>query len=106
MSGQPVPSARHLGLLERLVRELACARASRNGAPLIAAIDDARALLPALPAAFEPFLLGIGQRLESSAMFTEESCSFSVNDLYDSLETWCERARLRLTESAGLKPDA
>jgi hypothetical protein len=32
-------------------------------------------------------------------MFGEESCSFSLHDLYDSLDTWIERAGMRLREA-------
>jgi len=34
--------------------------------------------------------------LQSSALFTEESCSFSREDLLDSLQTWIDKARARL----------
>ena len=32
-------------------------------------------------------------RLESSALFTEESCSFSQTDLKQHLQTWLDKAR-------------
>jgi len=35
-------------------------------------------------------------RLESSALFSEESCSFSQRDLIDSLQMWADKAALRL----------
>ena len=34
--------------------------------------------------------------LESSALFTEESCSFSQRELHDSLGLWLDKARAQL----------
>ncbi len=53
-------------------------------------------LLGALPPAFGEVLNGLLTRLESSALFSEESCSFSQTDLLDSLQMWLDKARLRL----------
>lgn len=86
--------------LGAVARALAQARASGGCGPLIASLADLHALLPGLPPAFGPVLEGIEQRLQSSAMFGEESCSFSLHDLFDSLDTWLERARMRLLEAA------
>ena len=86
--------------LDALGAALAGARASGDCRALLAAITRARTLLPRLPAPFEPVLAGIEQRIESSALFAEESCSFSLGDLFDSLDTWAARARVRLLESA------
>lgn len=49
-------------------------------------------LLSALPARFADVLWQLLSRLESSALFTEESCSFSRNDLLDSLQMWLDKA--------------
>ena len=38
-------------------------------------------------------------RLESSALFSEESCSFSQRDLLDSLQTWLDKARGQLSQA-------
>jgi hypothetical protein len=38
-------------------------------------------------------LLNLLDRLESSALFSEESCSFSQKDLVASLQMWVEKAR-------------
>ena len=54
-------------LLTALAAALAGARADGDCRGLIAEIARAQVLLPALPAAFEPVLQGISQRLESSA---------------------------------------
>lgn len=58
--------------------------------------DTARAqtaLLAALPPRYGEVLLGLLDRLESSALFSEESCSFSQKDLVANLEMWVGKAR-------------
>jgi hypothetical protein len=55
------------------------------------------ALLAALPSRYGEVLLGLLDRLESSALFSEESCSFSQRDLLDSLQLWIDKARAQLT---------
>ena len=56
-----------------------------------------RDLLNALPPRFDEVLQGLLVRLEASAGFTEESCSFSQQDLLDSLQLWLDKAGTRLT---------
>ncbi|MBU0746962.1 MAG: hypothetical protein KKB08_05440 [Gammaproteobacteria bacterium] len=51
------------------------------------------ALLNALPPRYTEVLHGLLDRLESSALFSEESCSFSQKDLVDSLQMWVDKAR-------------
>ena len=41
-------------------------------------------------------LLQLLDRLESSALFTEESCSFSQTDLHTHLHGWIAKARAQL----------
>jgi hypothetical protein len=53
-------------------------------------------LLAALPEKFSEVLHQLMDRLESSALFSEESCSFSQRDLIDSLQMWADKAALRL----------
>jgi hypothetical protein len=53
-------------------------------------------LLTALPPRYGEVLLGLLDRLESSALFSEESCSFSHADLHDSLQMWLNKASLQL----------
>lgn len=53
-------------------------------------------LLTALPPQFETVLLQLLDRLESSALFSEESCSFSQKDLQASLHLWIEKAQTKL----------
>lgn len=51
------------------------------------------ALLAALPPRYAEVLHNLLDRLESSALFAEESCSFSQQDLLDSLQLWLDKAR-------------
>ena len=65
-------------------------------------IHDARsqhALFKALPPKFEEVWLGLVDRLESSALFSEESCSFSQTDLLDNLALLLDKAEAKLTTS-------
>ena len=50
-------------------------------------------LLAALPPRYAEVLHGLLDRLESSALFSEESCSFSQKDLVASLQLWVDKAR-------------
>lgn len=56
-------------------------------------------LAAALPDRFNEVLSQLLNRLESSALFTEESCSFSQKELLDSLQLWLDKARLQLQKS-------
>lgn len=49
-----------------------------------------------LPEKYGTALEGILERIESSSLFTEESCSFSQKDLVDALIYWLERSELKL----------
>lgn len=53
-------------------------------------------LLAALPPQFATVLQQLLDRLESAALFSEESCSFSQKDLLDSLQQWLEHAQHQL----------
>ena len=57
-------------------------------------------LTGALPPKFEEVLLQLLDRLESSALFDEESCSFSQKDLIDSLKLWVDKAGDKLSQTA------
>ena len=48
--------------------------------------------LSLLPPRYAEVLHGLLDRLESSALFAEESCSFSHTDLLDGLQTWASKA--------------
>ncbi len=54
------------------------------------------ALFKVLPPKFEEVWLGLVDRLESSALFNEESCSFSQTDLLDSLAMVLDKAEASL----------
>jgi hypothetical protein len=43
-------------------------------------------------------------RIEASALFSEESCSFSQKDLLASLQMWTDKARLRLSSPSAAQP--
>ncbi|MGN1056001.1 MAG: hypothetical protein ACI4QS_04705 [Comamonas sp.] len=65
--------------------------------------DQARAsqaLLTALPERYGPVLLQLLDRMESSALFTEESCSFSQTDLHTHVRGWIAKARQQLASAA------
>ena len=55
-----------------------------------------QALLTTLPERYGQVLLQLLDRLESSALFTEESCSFSQADLHDHIKGWLEKAGAQL----------
>ena len=57
-------------------------------------------LAAALPPQFEEVLLQLLDRLESSALFDEESCSFSQKDLVGSLRLWLDKASTKLSQPA------
>ena len=53
--------------------------------------------LPAtLPPRYGEVLADLLDRLESSAMFSGESCSFSQRDLQDQVQVWIDKASQRL----------
>jgi hypothetical protein len=52
--------------------------------------------LAALPPRYTDVLHNLLDRLESSALFAEESCSFSHKELLDSLQLWLDKARGQL----------
>jgi hypothetical protein len=56
----------------------------------------------ALPPRYTEVLLGLMDRLESSALFADESCSFSHSELLASLRLWADKAQGQLA----LKPQA
>lgn len=59
----------------------------------------AQALLQTLPPRYAEVLLNLLDRLESSALFTEESCSFSQKDLLANLQMWADKAQGQLSSS-------
>ncbi|NVM88759.1 hypothetical protein FHT32_002407 [Variovorax sp. SG517] len=83
--------------LDAVAARVAALRAGRGSVTTLS--DEARAgteLLGALPPRYGEVLLGLLDRLESSALFSEESCSFSQKDLLDNLQVWVDKARGQL----------
>lgn len=74
--------------------------AARSGALSVSdfahAARQTHTLMQALPPRYEEVWLGLIDRLESSALFSEESCSFSQTDLFDSLTLWLDKADQQL----------
>ena len=68
-----------------------------QGSLSAAALSDTaraqKALLAALPPRYGEVLLNLLDRLEASALFSEESCSFSRSSLLDHLQAWVDQAR-------------
>ena len=65
-------------------------------AQLAATAQSAQALRATLPERFDTVLNELLNRLESSALFSEESCSFSQGELLDSLQMWLDKAGAQL----------
>jgi hypothetical protein len=63
---------------------------------LVRVARESSTLLAALPQKYSLVLHDILDRLESGALFTEESCSFSQRDLLDSLQLWIDKAQSQL----------
>jgi hypothetical protein len=87
-------AAQQLAVLETGLLQL------RSGMLTVAAFSrlarDQTGLLTSLPAQFEPVLQHLLDRLESAALFSEESCSFSQTELLDSLQQWLDHAQRQL----------
>lgn len=71
-------------------------RGDHTAATLSTLARQQTALLAALPPRYGEVLLNLLDRLESSALFSEESCSFSQKDLVANLQMWVEKARSAL----------
>jgi hypothetical protein len=84
----------HLALLRQSLTQV-----QNNPAELTAFCLRARhqpVLLAALPQRYTSVWHDLLDRLESSALFTEESCSFSQIDLLDSVSIWLDKAQTLL----------
>lgn len=83
-----------LAQLDTLQRALKEAATDPAAVARFSAIARAQTeLLAALPPRYADVLLGLLDRLESSALFSEESCSFSQKDLVANLEVWTKKAQ-------------
>jgi hypothetical protein len=81
---------------ESLQRELDAARAGTLDMGTLARRLRGLILPAALPPKFGEVLAHIVDRIESSALFDGDSCSFSQSDLLSALEVWAQKARERL----------
>jgi hypothetical protein len=89
----------HLDTLTRMTDAL---KASTEGqlsqTDMIRQWRSGAASLP-LPEKFGTVLGDLLDRIEASALFSEESCSFSQKDLLSSLQLWADKARAKLSAS-------
>ena len=74
------------------LRALLALQPQRPAAQLAAEWRSQHALIEALPPRYGQVLESLLARLESAAMFGEESCSFSASDLRGELGVWLDRA--------------
>ena len=87
----------HASNLNALGQSLAQLRADALGVAAFCAQARAQEpLLAALPPRYGEVWLGLLDRLESSALFSEESCSFSQSALLDNLDMWLQKANQQL----------
>lgn len=79
--------------LERLDQALTELQAGRlDTRQFVALARDQPELLARLPPRYAEVLNGLLDRLESSALFDAESCSFSQRHLTDSMRLWLQKA--------------
>jgi hypothetical protein len=87
--------------LEQLSASLQTLRDSNGPAsPFVLQARQYTTLLDALPEKYRLVYHDILDRLESGALFSEESCSFSQRDLLDNLDVWIAKAQGQLAQSA------
>lgn len=84
--------------LDELQRALVALRAEPHTAAVFATHTRQQMAntLSDLPPRYTEVLHNLLDRLESSALFAEESCSFSHKELLDSLQLWLDKARGQL----------
>ncbi len=88
------PATQQLQALATSLERLS--RGEQGVAEFAASAQALPELRAALPERFGVVLDELLNRLESSALFSEESCSFSQTDLHDSLRLWLAKAGERL----------
>ena len=81
---------------ESLQRDLEAARAGTLDMGTLARRLRELNLPAASPPKYAQVLADIADRMESSALFDGESCSFSQADLLGALEVWAEKANEKL----------
>lgn len=86
--------------LHQMAEALGQLRSDALGIPAFSRLaQNQPALQAALPARYAEVLQQLLDRLESSALFSEESCSFSQKELLDSLQMWVDKARTQLDKA-------
>ncbi len=86
-----------LDTLSRMTAALdACTRGELPPNDMIQLWRRGAATLP-LPEKFGVVLADLLDRIEASALFSGESCSFSQQGLFDNLQLWAGKARDKLT---------
>ena len=82
----------HQEILAHMQQALsACGRGELPIAQLSAQWRSSSANLP-LPPRYSEVLGNLLDRIEASALFSEESCSFSQKDLLSGLQVWADKA--------------
>jgi hypothetical protein len=94
---ESVDSVESLDALRRATNAL---RAGEIDVRLFAqTVNESASIIAALPPAYERAMTDIVIRLESSAPFAGESCSFNPTDLFDALDVWLTKAQAKLAAS-------
>jgi hypothetical protein len=84
-------------MLQSALKDLRCGTLGVQAFSQMGRKQDA--LLQALPPKFATVWHSLLDRLESSALFSEESCSFSHSGLLGSLSLWLDKAEQQLPPS-------
>jgi hypothetical protein len=83
----------HIQSLQSLRASLAELRGNRLAIPAFCRQwREQSPLLDALPARYRQVMEDLLGRMESGSLFTEESCSFSQEDLQSNLAAWLDKA--------------
>lgn len=98
MSNIPVDPLKQVAELNKILEE----NTYEDMNALIGRFRSEKVLLAELPSVFEAALESILERMESTALFSEESCSFSRSDMVAALTVWAEKAKSYLEKQAGL----
>jgi hypothetical protein len=97
MDASPAMSAKQeLAALQQSLQQLRLGKLKVH--QLVTQAHGLQCLPAELPERFATVLHELLNRLESSALFSEESCSFSQVDLLDSLQMWLDKAQARLPD--------
>ena len=87
-----------LDTLDRMTETLtACTQGQLAQSDMIRQWRSSAAGLP-LPDKFGDVLGNLLDRIEASALFSGESCSFSQQGLFDNLQLWADKARAALSK--------